>query len=58
MSFLKENYLLTEGKKKEILRNIEEVYSLITNTHSNNHGNREDDDETKVIVTNSNSNVR
>jgi len=45
MSFLKDNELLTEEKKKEILRNIKEVYSLITNTRSNNKRNREDDDE-------------
>ena len=57
MSFLKYNELLTEEKKKEILRNIEEVYSLITNTHSNNKRNRKDDDETEVIVTNYSSNV-
>ena len=57
MSFLKYNELLTEEKKKEILRNIKEVYSLITNTRSNNKRNREDDNETEVIMNNSNSNV-
>ena len=57
MYFLKDNELLTEGEKKEILRNIEEISSLIMNTHSNNKRNREDDGETEVIVTNSNSNV-
>ena len=31
MYFLKDNELLTEGEKKEILRNIEEISSLITN---------------------------
>ena len=56
MSFFKDNELLTE-EKKEILRNIEEVYILITNKRSNNKRNREDDDETEVIVTNYNSNV-
>ena len=33
MSSLKDNVLLTEEKKAVILKNIEEVYSMITNTH-------------------------
>ena len=42
MSFFKDNDLLMDEKKKEILRNIEEVYSMITNTHSNNKRNKRD----------------
>lgn len=54
---LKDNDMLTKEKKREILRNIEEVYSLITKTHSNSKRNRDDDDETDITVTNCNSNV-
>ena len=36
MSFLKDNDLLTDDKKMEILSSIEEVYGMITQLHSNN----------------------
>ena len=57
MSFLKDNDLLTEEKKQVILKNIEEVYGMITNTHSNNKRNREEDSYAEVVVHNSNSKV-
>ena len=57
MSFLKDNDLLTEEKKQVILKNIEEVYGMITNTHSNNKRNREEDSYADVVVHNSNSKV-
>ena len=57
MSFLKDNDLLTDEKKKEILKNIEEVYGMITNTHSNNKRNREEDSDSEFVIPNSNSKV-
>ena len=38
VSFLKDNDLLTEEKKTAILQNVEEMYGMITNIHSNNNG--------------------
>ena len=57
VSFRKDNRLLTEDKKALILRNIEEVYEMITNTHGNKKRSRDENIDTDVIVTNSNSNV-
>ena len=57
MEFLKDNGLLTEDNKQIILRNIEEVYEMITNMHRNKKRSRDDESDRDVIVTNSNSNV-
>ena len=57
LKFMKENDLLTDEKKKSIVENIEEVYDLITNSHSTKKRSRGDDSEIDNQITNSNSKV-
>ena len=57
LQFMKENDLLTDSKKKNIIKNIEDVYELITNSHSNKKRSRDDQTEVDNHNTNSNSGV-
>ena len=55
MKFMKENDLLTDENKKSILRHIEDVYEMITNSHSTKKRSRGVDSEVDNQITNSNS---
>ena len=57
MKFMKENDLLTDEKKKSIIQNIEDVYEMITNSHSTKKRSRGVDSEVDNQITNSNSKV-
>ena len=57
LQFMKENNLLTDFRKKNIIKNIEDVYELITNSHSNKKRSRDDQTEVDNHNTNSNSQV-
>ena len=57
LAFLKDNGLLTEKKKKSIVRNIEEVYESITNWHGVSKRSRQSDSDSDEILNNSNSKV-
>ena len=57
LQFMKENDLLTDLKKKNILQNIEDVYEMITNSLSTKKRSRVDETEIDNQNTNSNSQV-
>ena len=54
LKFMKENDLLTEEKKINIVRDIEDVYEMITKSHSTKKRSRAEDAE---VDNNSNSKV-
>ena len=57
LKFMKENDLLTDEKKSTIIHNIEEVYEMITNSHSSKKRSRGEHSEVMNQNTNSNSKV-